>query len=317
MTEQLTLANIRIDEDVKNSIKSLTDSIAKSIIRSNVQKKKFYFIAGLPRSGSTLLCSILSNNPRFTAGASNPILGWMMTMQSTINKEELFQADPRPKEATEMVASMIHQYYACDSTPVIFSKNRGWSAHAGTIMHYKIDDNPKIICTVRDIAEIVTSFVSLIHKHCPTGETNMVDAYLVQEKMELTDDNRCAHLASAGGTCGIAALALIEGLKNDRKHIYLVEYDDLVNDTENTIKKIYEFIGEEYYPHKFTDLKNVKQERDKEVYGLPDLHFVRPEINKTSTKPEDLLSKEAIESCRNLDMYKEILTYLPAKKLTK
>ena len=35
--------------------------------------RKYNFISGLPRSGSTLLSSILKQNPRFTAGISDPL----------------------------------------------------------------------------------------------------------------------------------------------------------------------------------------------------------------------------------------------------
>lgn len=39
----------------------------KEIIREEMSRlnKNFYFMAGLPRSGSTLLSSILNQNPRF------------------------------------------------------------------------------------------------------------------------------------------------------------------------------------------------------------------------------------------------------------
>jgi sulfotransferase len=35
--------------------------------------KTYNFISGLPRSGSTLLSSILKQNPRFTSGISDPL----------------------------------------------------------------------------------------------------------------------------------------------------------------------------------------------------------------------------------------------------
>jgi sulfotransferase len=35
--------------------------------------QRFHFISGRPRSGSTLLSAILSQNPRFNAGVSSPL----------------------------------------------------------------------------------------------------------------------------------------------------------------------------------------------------------------------------------------------------
>ena len=41
--------------------------------------RKFHFISGMPRSGSTLLAAILNQNPRFRAGMTSPLptsWGW-------------------------------------------------------------------------------------------------------------------------------------------------------------------------------------------------------------------------------------------------
>ena len=37
-------------------------------------EKTFYFMTGLPRSGSTLLSSILNQNPKFYSGPSSPVV---------------------------------------------------------------------------------------------------------------------------------------------------------------------------------------------------------------------------------------------------
>ena len=36
-------------------------------------EKQFYFISGLPRSGTTLLSAILNQNPKFQASISGPL----------------------------------------------------------------------------------------------------------------------------------------------------------------------------------------------------------------------------------------------------
>ena len=42
--------------------------------------KTFYFMAGLPRAGSTLLSTLLNQNPRFYSGPSSPVLGAMFSV---------------------------------------------------------------------------------------------------------------------------------------------------------------------------------------------------------------------------------------------
>ena len=41
-----------------------------------------------------------------------------------------------------------------------------------------------------------------------------------------------------------------------QKSIHLIEYDDLMNSPEETMKQVYEFLGEEYFEH---DFKNIEK----------------------------------------------------------
>ena len=49
--------------------------------------KKYNFISGLPRSGTTLLSSILKQNPRFTAGISDALQGYAGAIIDATNNE--------------------------------------------------------------------------------------------------------------------------------------------------------------------------------------------------------------------------------------
>ena len=58
--------------------------------------KKYYFMGGLPRSGSTLLSSILNQNPRFYSGPSSPVLGAMVSTHDNFLQNELYHGYPKP-----------------------------------------------------------------------------------------------------------------------------------------------------------------------------------------------------------------------------
>jgi hypothetical protein len=47
--------------------------------------RKYNFISGLPRSGTTLLSAILKQNPRFTAGISDVIQGYATAIIDSTN----------------------------------------------------------------------------------------------------------------------------------------------------------------------------------------------------------------------------------------
>ena len=53
-------------------------------------------------------------------------------------------------------------------------------------------------------------------------------------------------------------------------------------------------------------LNNIKakdREKDKEVYGLPTMHEVRPKIEKKSKHYSEVLSEEVINKYKNMDFW--------------
>lgn len=282
----------------------------KEIIREEMMRlnKTFYFISGLPRSGSTLLSSILNQNPRFYSGPSSPVVPTMLAVETSLSNDELFLSYPKPNQAKEIIASILPEFYSDRSEPVIFDKNRSWTIRMEYISGY-FDIEPKVICPVRDTAEILTSFISMIRRNPITtdGKINFIDEMLIKNNIPLTDNNRCELLASPSGILGQS----IEGLKKALmsgydKSLHFVEYKDLVNNPKETIEKIYDFLGEEYYDHTFNNLQNTNRENDSLIYGLPDMHEVRSEIKLSSLNPDEVLSNEILEKCKNTEFWRVV-----------
>lgn len=268
--------------------------------------KTFYFMAGLPRSGSTLLSSILNQNPRFYSGPSSPVVSTMLMLEQGFSNDELFIGYPKLDQAKEIISSVLPQYYSDVSKPVIFDKNRSWTIRMEYVQGY-FGISPKVICPVRGTAEILTSFISMIHRNpmSVNGKINFIDEQLVKLNIPLTDDNRCEFLASPDGILGQSVegirKALMEGYDSS---IHFVEYQDLVNSPEKTMSKIYEFLGEEEFEHNFNNLKNANRENDENVYGFSDMHEVRSKLKSTSSRPEDVLSENILEKCKNTEFWR-------------
>lgn len=282
----------------------------KEIIREEMNRlnKNFYFMAGLPRSGSTLLSSILNQNPRFYSGPSSPVVGTMIALENQFSNDELFLGYPKPEQAKEIIASVLPQYYSDRQEPVIFDKNRSWTIRMNYIPGY-FDIQPKVICPVRDTAEILTSFISMMKRNPyeVNGRINFIDEMLIKNNIPLTDDNRCEFIASPNGILGQSVeglrKALMEGYDNS---IHLVEYHDLVNNPKETVEKIYEFLGEELFEHDFNKLDNINRENDAQIYGFADMHDVRPTLESVSKNPEDILSPEILEKCKDTEFWRII-----------
>lgn len=271
-------------------------------------QKTFYFIAGLPRSGSTLLSSILNQNPRFHSGPSSPVVPTMLALESSLSHDQLFLSYPKPEQAKAIISSVLPQFHGDRKEPVIFDKNRSWPVRLDYIQGY-FDIKPKVICPVRGTADILTSFISLVKRNPfqVNGTVNFVDEMLIKMGIPLTDENRCEFLAGPDGILGQSVSGLRKATMEGNQHcLHFVEYDDLVSSPDETLKKIYDFLEEESFPHSFDKIRNDYRERDPEVYGLADMHLVRPTLSKVSQKPEETLPRVILEKCENTEFWRNL-----------
>lgn len=268
----------------------------------------FHFMAGLPRSGSTMLSAILNQNPRFYSGPSSPVIPTMLALENSLSQDELYNAYPKPDFGKNLISSVMYQYYSDAKKPVIFEKNRSWVNRMEYIPGYFGIENPKVIYPVRDISEILASFISMIRRNPPivNDRLNFIDQALVQSGIPINDFTRCQAIAGEG-ILGQSIDGLRKALSEGyRDNIYFVEYRDLVDNPKETMQKLYEFIGEEWYEHDFNNLKNQHQENDGDIYGFTDMHEVRAKVKSTSAKPEDILPVEVLESVKNSEFWRNL-----------
>lgn len=288
----------------------------KEIIREELfktQQKSYYFMAGLPRSGSTLLSSILNQNPRIHSGPSSPVTSIMIALENVIANDELYRAYPKPQQAAEIVSSVLKNFYTDVDKSVIIDKNRSWVNRLHYIPGY-FGIEPKVICPVRNIDEILTSFITMHHRNPfdANGRINFIDEMLIKTNTPLTDDNRCEFLASPAGILGQSVAGIRQALMEGRqKQLHFVEYDDLINRPQETMRKLYEFLGEEYFEHDFSSITNRHKENDGEVYGFNDMHDVRSTLSKVSSDPRDILSPNILEKCVGTEFWRNLQEYVP------
>jgi sulfotransferase len=269
--------------------------------------KRFYFMAGLPRSGSTLLSAILNQNPEIHSGPSSPVVSTMHVLESHFKKEELYNAFPKKPQADQIISNVITQYYSDIDKPVVIDKNRAWVAQVPYIENY-IGQRAKIICPVRDVDEILTSMISMIRRNAQSAGTtgsNFIDQQLGRLNLSINDENRCNFIASPNGILGMSLKAIHDGAAAgylDR--MLFVEYRDLVSDPESCMRRIYGFLDEPKFKHDFGNLENTFRENDQGVYGLGDMHEVRRQLAAIAPAPKDVLPASVIARCRGMDLWR-------------
>ena len=143
----------------------------------------------------------------------------------------------------------------------------------------------------------------MVHRN--SDQVSFIDQHLIEKGFPVNDDNRCDYLMSKEGIVEQAlwaqSQAFIRG--DDKKNLLMVEYDDLVNSSDETMRKIYEFLELDYYQHDFGNVENKHREIDDQWY-LKDMHHVRKEVKKKSKKPEDVLSNYILNKYSNLEYWK-------------
>ena len=274
--------------------------------------KTFYFMAGLPRAGSTLLSTLLNQNPRFYSGPSSPVLGAMFATHDNFQGNELYTGYPKPERVNEMVGSLIKHWYSDVEQEVIFDKNRAWTARVPFIEGY-IGQEAKIIVPVRRVDEILTSLLTMVHRN-PFQEgqprINFVDEQLVKFNIPINDENRCTFLLNSSGIVYESLNAVKMGVEEGHgDKFHFVDYNDLVNNPQEELNDIYKFLGEEPFEHTFDGLSNEHREDDLTTYGLGDMHEVHSKLEKTSPDPSTVLPESIIklynDNKKNLEFWND------------
>lgn len=268
--------------------------------------KTYFFESGLPRSGSTLLSAILNQNPDLHCGAISPVLEIMYYTEQYFEGSEQALAYPKPQQHHKIISSAIENYYGDREEKYIVDKCRAWTNNVDRIQKY-ITKTPKILCPVRDVLEILASFIQMVHRN--PNQVSFIDKALLEQGYELTDDNRCDYLMCPVGIVDQSLYAFGEGIKKGcEKYMHIIEYNDLVNRPEETMRKVYQFLEIPEYKHDFGNVSHKYRERDNEIYGLSDMHEVRKQVKRTSKRPEEVLSDYVLNKYSGMEFWRKAKT---------
>ena len=81
--------------------------------------KQYFFMSGLPRSGSTLLGALLNQHPQLHCGAISPVLEIMYHTEQYFLTSEQYLAYPKPDQAKKIISSVIDNFYSDIDKPYV------------------------------------------------------------------------------------------------------------------------------------------------------------------------------------------------------
>jgi sulfotransferase len=246
--------------------------------------KTFFFMAGLPRSGSTLLSAILNQNPDIYVTPSADTSFLMLSLYKTSQTSESYHSGFAPEGYKNIMAKLPDAFYEHIDKPYIIDKNRNWGTPENIEVAELFADKVKIICPVRPILEILASFVWLAEKNPDNFIDKFVSNYPVSQ-FRSKNDARCDAMMAADRHIESNIFSLASSL--DPRHqgkFHFVAYADLVSKPEKVIQAIYEFLEIPKFEHTYDNLKWPLMPNEASVYGIPNMHTIRSKINMSKTK---------------------------------
>lgn len=262
--------------------------------------KTFHFISGMPRSGSQLICNILSQNPRFHVSPTSGILDIIFSVRNNWDELIEFKANPNEEGKKRVLRGILESYYADREEPVIIDKSRGWLAYL-ELVEMILERPAKVLVPVRDLRDILASFEKLWRQ----GASNR---QIAQERENYflwqTVEGRCQVWVNQNQPVGLAFNRIKDALgRGFKDRLHFVRYEDLTRYPKRTMLMLYNFLEEDYFEHDFDSVEQVIFEHDV-VYGLgSELHTIRPKVEPQPPQWISVLGEEVAEKYKGLELW--------------
>lgn len=246
----------------------------------------YHFITGLPRAGTTLLSTVLNQNPRFQASISGPLARFVRAVVEESSAQGGYRLQCPEEKREKIIKGIFQNYYDDTEKEVFFDTNRGWSYLSPTLK--QLYPSSKIIVCVRSIPWILDSFERLFRQN-PLSVTNMFSR---EEGVSVY--SRCMTLLRPDRTLGFA----LDGVKQllaseEMSNSFVLEYDVFAKNPARTLRALYSFLGEEWYNHDFNNVAVSYDEFDADM-NLKGLHTTRAKIEYKERKtilPPDIVQR--------------------------
>jgi sulfotransferase len=246
-----------------------------------------HFISGLPRSGSTLLAALLRQNPRFHAGMTSPVGSMYMALEGAMSRRNETAVFIDQQQRQDVLKGLFESYYgSIHPEKVVFDTNRAWCAKLPGLT--RLFPEARIVCCVRNIAWIMDSVERLVRRNAfeLSGMFGFDPGGTVYTRVN--------QIARSEGMVGFALDALREGFFSEQApRMILIEYQALSRHPGRTMERLYDFLGESYYPHDFDNVEYEAENFDLPL-GAPGLHTVRRKvewIDRQTVLPPDIFQR--------------------------
>ena len=247
-----------------------------------------FFQSSMPRAGSTLLQNVFAQNPDIYATPTSGVLELTYAARAMFSESNEFRAQDTKTMESGLVGFLnegIHGWYdSITDKPYVVDKSRGWGIHYDFLDSF-LEYEPKIICMVRDLRQIVASMEKKFRENSLSH-----DPIVNWSEMSGTTVEKRADIWLRTQPVGLALERFGEIIKRGwDKHMLFVKFEDFTKYPEQEMDRIYDYLElDQYSGH---DFKNVKQstKEDDTVYGIYGDHKINPVVSELPQDYVDVL----------------------------
>ena len=199
----------------------------------------------MPRAGNTLLASIMNQNKNISV-TGNSIVCDILYQINELKHIETFKLFNNIKSFDNVLSNIMNNYYDNWDSEYIIDRS-AWGTPYNLELLKSLNNNIKIIVLVRDIKEIMASFIRFSYMSDNNYISN--NATTLEDRFDYIYNGELSKWIYTVNN-------LIQ--PDNRKYIHLVEYNDLINNTKEEIDKIYKYLDIPIFKHKFNNLEQLK-----------------------------------------------------------
>lgn len=268
--------------------------------------KKFYFYSGLPRSGNTLLASILSQNKDIHA-TQQSVLPDIFYSIDKVKQSARYLAWP-DDSAMDIIYNNIFQNFYKNYNKKYIIERADWITPYNIRNLIKYSPNEiKIVILVRDILDVIKSHLKLCEDH-PNFFINEIYNQIDKSTLYQSElATKADIIMQKDGFVDAMLYSIHHLLINNFNNVKLkfVEYENFISDPKKIINEIYDFYKIPHYNHNYTEISQLKfnnMQYNDNIYGAP-LHTIY-EKGITLIKNNVVLEESIIRKYSNLNIWR-------------
>ena len=210
------------------------------------KNKQLLFLIAQPRSGNTLFASIMNQNPEIAATPNSITLEIIKDLH-LLKQTDVFLNYSDHKSLDNVLDSVFDTYYNDWPQRIIIDRGPVMTMGNFQLMQKHFKHSFKCIVLLRDLMDVLASYMQWY--------TENPDAFPNRYNLK-TDEEKLGMIMNKDG----AVAKDLEAIKNSYNYkdmCHYVKYDDMVTNPEQEFKKIYQFMGEPYFNHRFNNVDQV------------------------------------------------------------